>query len=131
MSEPLSTAPIGALVAERVFEPVTREDLRRYAEASGDLNPLHLDPAFAVQAGFEDVIVHGMLGMALLGRLLEENIAKRRLLTFRTRFTNIIRINTEILCRARLQSRTPDTATFRARGFESPRYGRDDGDRHR
>jgi acyl dehydratase len=108
----LELAPIGAIVAERTFGPISREDLRRYAAASGDLNPLHLDPAFAAQAGFDDVIVHGMLGMALLGRLLDENIVKRRLLAFRSRFRNIIKIDEAIVCRARLASRTHDVAAL-------------------
>jgi len=70
----------------RNIRPIQREDLERYAQASGDLNPLHLDPEFARQAGFTDVIVHGMFGMALLGRLIEEDIVKQRLLLFRARF---------------------------------------------
>jgi NAD(P)-dependent dehydrogenase (short-subunit alcohol dehydrogenase family)/acyl dehydratase/putative sterol carrier protein len=32
----------------------------RYAAVSGDRNPIHLDPALARQAGFKDVIVHGL-----------------------------------------------------------------------
>jgi len=77
MSATLNSGALGTMVAERTFGPIAREDLRRYAEASGDLNPLHLDPEFARQAGFDDVIVHGMLGMALLGRLITEPWAHR------------------------------------------------------
>jgi acyl dehydratase len=39
--------------------------LHRYAEASGDHNPIHLDPEFAVQVGLPDTIAHGMLTMGL------------------------------------------------------------------
>ena len=46
--------------------PITREDLKKYADASGDTNPIHLDEAFAKAAGFPSVIVHGMLAMAYL-----------------------------------------------------------------
>ncbi len=42
---------------------VTREDVRAYAEAGGDRNPLHLDDAVATQAGFDGVIAHGMFTM--------------------------------------------------------------------
>jgi acyl dehydratase len=109
---PLDTAPIGAIIAERTFGPIQREDLQRYAQASGDLNPLHLDPEFARQAGFTDVIVHGMFGMALLGRLIEEDIVKQRILLFRARFRKVIEIDQAIVCRARLTSRAQDTAVL-------------------
>ena len=36
-------------------------DLRRYAAASGDDNPIHLDVALARRAGLEAPPVHGML----------------------------------------------------------------------
>ena len=108
MSSPLDISALGATVAERLFGPITREDLRRYAEASGDLNPLHLESQFARQAGFDDVIVHGMLGMALLGRLITENFTRCRLVTFAARFRHIIRVGETILCRARLEARADD-----------------------
>jgi acyl dehydratase len=38
---------------------------RRYAEISGDRNPIHLDRDAAEAAGFPDVIAHGMSVLAL------------------------------------------------------------------
>ena len=104
MSVGLNTVAVGTAVAERTYPPFTREDLRRYAEASGDLNPLHLDPEFARQAGFDDVIVHGMLGMALLGRLVTESFPDYRLELFRARFRQVVSIGEPIRCTARLES---------------------------
>ena len=49
--------------------PVTRADLVRYAGASGDFNPIHWNERFAREVGLPDVIAHGMLTMALAGRL--------------------------------------------------------------
>ncbi|MEA3152243.1 MAG: hypothetical protein QOD56_3182 [Gammaproteobacteria bacterium] len=112
MNIALDTAPIGSIIAQRAFGPIRREDLRRYADASGDLNPLHLDPEFARQAGFDDVIVHGMFGMALLGRLIEENIGKEGLRSFRARFRKVIDIDQIIVCRASLTSRAHNTAVL-------------------
>ena len=48
---------------------VTRADLVRYAGASGDMNPIHWSERFAVGVGLPSVIAHGMLTMALAGRL--------------------------------------------------------------
>jgi acyl dehydratase len=48
---------------------VTRTDLVRYAGASGDLNPIHWNERFARDVGLPNVIAHGMLTMALAGRL--------------------------------------------------------------
>ena len=42
---------------------VTREQLVRYAGASGDFNPIHWNPRFAVEVGLPDVIAHGMFTM--------------------------------------------------------------------
>ncbi len=114
MSATLNSGALGTMVAERTFGPIAREDLRRYAEASGDLNPLHLDPEFARQAGFDDVIVHGMLGMALLGRLITETLGPQglRLLAFRVRFRHVIRTGEAIHCRARLEARIGEAAVL-------------------
>ena len=48
---------------------VRRADLVRYAGASGDFNPIHWSERFAVGVGLPNVIAHGMLTMALAGRL--------------------------------------------------------------
>ena len=44
---------------------ITREDLSRYAEASGDHNPIHLSDAAAQALGLPGVVAHGMLTSAL------------------------------------------------------------------
>ncbi|MEQ4305780.1 MaoC/PaaZ C-terminal domain-containing protein [Plantactinospora sp. B6F1] len=41
---------------------------RRYADASGDRNPIHLDDEFARGAGLPGVIVHGLASLAVAGR---------------------------------------------------------------
>jgi acyl dehydratase len=45
---------------------VRREDVKAYADASGDQNPLHQDDAFAQSVGFPGIIAHGMFSMAHL-----------------------------------------------------------------
>ena len=40
----------------------------RYAGASGDFNPIHIDPEFAKSVGLPSNILHGLYGMALVAR---------------------------------------------------------------
>ena len=40
----------------------------RYAGASGDFNPIHLDPEFAKQVGLPSNILHGLYSMAQVAR---------------------------------------------------------------
>jgi acyl dehydratase len=47
----------------------TREEIARYAAASGDHNPIHLDDEFARSVGLPGVIAHGMLQMGILANL--------------------------------------------------------------
>jgi acyl dehydratase len=64
-SETMLVAPdwptAGSEMPPRCFGPFDREALARYAMASGDDNPLHLDPGVAWAAGLADTPVHGML----------------------------------------------------------------------
>ncbi len=100
----LGSAEPGSVVAEFHSEVITREMLACYAEASGDFNPLHLDPEFARKAGFDDVIVHGMLGMALLGRMLTVRFGAEHLSHFSARFVGVVPVGETLLCRARLEA---------------------------
>ena len=90
----------GDQLAELALPPVTRATLRAYAEASGDRNPIHLDPETARAAGFPDVIAHGMLVMAYLGRCLTFVVDQRDVETFSSRFVAMTRIDDAITCRA-------------------------------
>ena len=49
---------------------VTQEQVIRYAQASKDFNPLHLDPAFAAQGPFGQIVAHGMLAFAFVSEML-------------------------------------------------------------
>jgi acyl dehydratase len=40
----------------------------RYAGASGDFNPIHIDPEFAKQVGLPGSILHGLYSMAQVAR---------------------------------------------------------------
>ena len=42
---------------------VTRQDVKDYADAGGDQNPLHQDDGFARSVGFDGIIAHGMFTM--------------------------------------------------------------------
>jgi acyl dehydratase len=45
---------------------VKREEVKAYADASGDQNPIHQDESFAKMVGLPGVIAHGMFTMAHL-----------------------------------------------------------------
>lgn len=49
---------------------ITQEKIARYAEASGDHNPLHTDPEFAATTQFGGTVAHGMLVLAYLSEML-------------------------------------------------------------
>ena len=59
------------MMQERIFK-IDRELLKRYADASGDQNPIHQDEAFAKSVGLPDVIAHGMLTMGLVGQYVSD-----------------------------------------------------------
>ena len=61
--------PVGAELPTR-SHTVNLETLRDYAEASGDHNPIHTDPAFAATTPFERPIAHGMLLLAYVMEML-------------------------------------------------------------
>ena len=66
-----------------------RTQIVQYAGASGDYNPLHTDEVFAREvAGYPSVFAHGMLTMAMTGKMLTDYVGDGRLTQFGVRFTN-------------------------------------------
>ena len=58
---------VGTVLEERTFY-LDRAMLKAYADASGDQNPIHQNEEFALSVGLPNVIAHGMLTMALVGK---------------------------------------------------------------
>ncbi|CAN2219470.1 MaoC Acyl dehydratase [Candidatus Nanopelagicaceae bacterium] len=62
---------VGTELPEKVFY-LDRALLKQYADASGDQNPIHQNEEFAVSVGLPNVIAHGMLTMALVGKYVSD-----------------------------------------------------------
>ncbi|MCA1831113.1 MAG: MaoC family dehydratase N-terminal domain-containing protein [Actinobacteria bacterium] len=70
---------------------VVREDLVKYAHASGDANPIHQNEDFAKQVGLPDVIAHGMHTMGKIGQYVTDWCGDPAALeSFNTRFTAMV-----------------------------------------
>jgi len=62
---------VGTTLEEKVFF-IDRAMLKAYADASGDQNPIHQNEEFAKAVGLPNVISHGMLTMALVGKYVSD-----------------------------------------------------------
>lgn len=67
---------------------VTRADLVRYADASGDHNPIHQDEEVARSVGLPGVIAHGMYTMALVARAVQAWAPGAEVVQLGCKFTN-------------------------------------------
>ena len=62
--------------SQAVFsKPVTAEDILKFAEVSGDNNPLHSDAAYAARTRFKQPIAHGMFGAGIISAALGTKLA--------------------------------------------------------
>lgn len=67
---------------------VTRQDLVKYAGASGDFNPIHWNESFATGVGLPGVIAHGMFTMGAAVQLVTDWAGDpAAVVDFQTRFT--------------------------------------------
>jgi acyl dehydratase len=78
---------------------VTQAQINAYADASGDHNPIHLDPEFARSVGLPGTIAHGLLEMGILA----ESIASwaggsANLLSLSCRFSKPLLPGDTIIC---------------------------------
>jgi len=51
---------------------VTQDAINQYADASGDHNPLHIDPEFAKDTIFGRTIAHGLMTLAFVSQMMTE-----------------------------------------------------------
>ncbi len=70
-------AVLGVKVGDRAeFEKmVTAEDVARFADVTGDTNPLHRDPEYAAKTRFGQCVAHGMLSAGFISAVLGTKLA--------------------------------------------------------
>jgi acyl dehydratase len=101
-------AATGDVLPPLVKPPITQEQLRRYADASGDHNPIHLDPEAARRVGLDSVIAHGMLSMAFLGQFITQQLSgipDAFLSHLQVRFVNMVRLGDTLTCHGMVKER--------------------------
>ena len=86
---------------EMLKPPITRLQIAKFAGATGDFNPSHVDDDIARDiGGMGGVFAHGMIGMGFLGQLVTDYLWDRPLRMFSTRATLIVRPGDSLTCRA-------------------------------
>ena len=84
----------------------------RYAGASGDFNPIHIDPEFAKAVGLPNTILHGLYMMGLVARANAEAIGggdPRSLKRLSVQFRGMGAPETEIVVTGTVKSVDGDT----------------------
>ncbi|MEV8530867.1 MaoC/PaaZ C-terminal domain-containing protein [Streptomyces sp. NPDC051211] len=92
------TARPGTELPALTVPEITAGTVAQYAHASGDGNPVHLDPAAAREAGLPGTIVHGMFTMALLGRVVTGWAPQSRLRSLKAAFVAPVPVGTAVTC---------------------------------
>jgi acyl dehydratase len=118
----------GMELGEAVFGPIARADIARYAGASGDFNPIHIDEDYARAAGAPTVFAMGMLPAGYLAHALSDWIGgPHNLRRYRVRFTTRVWLGDELVCSGRVTSIEGTTVTVqleaRRRGSGPPGAG--------
>jgi acyl dehydratase len=85
-----STEPVavhaGAELRTVTVGPIDRQDLVRYAGASGDFNPNHTVEPAAQAAGFTTVFAHGMFHAGVMGTFVTDIFGPENVRRFKVQF---------------------------------------------
>ncbi len=108
------TLDFGQVSSGQALPPLTKhvtvEQIRQYADASGDRNPIHLDETFARSAGLPGVIAHGMLTMAFANQMVTDWLGDRSMLKrLQGRFAGMVVPGDDVTCSGTVASK--DDAT--------------------
>ncbi|MEX2160080.1 MAG: MaoC family dehydratase [Dehalococcoidia bacterium] len=89
---------------------VSQDQINRYADASGDHNPIHIDEAFAKASPVGGTVAHGMLTLAFLGEMMAAAFGERWLARgkLRVRFRTVVRPGDVITVSARPERGSDD-----------------------
>jgi acyl dehydratase len=101
--DPDEEAWSAAPVAWSVTETVAPDQSKRYAEASGDRNPIHTDEDVAKMAGLPGIILHGLCTMAFVHNACVRKVANdpARVKRLSVRFARPVLMNDVLTIEAR------------------------------
>ena len=108
MLDDITQFEVGDQLSPLIINNITKKSLKRYARASGDYNPIHLDKDFAQKYGLPNVIVHGMLVMSYLGRMLTNTFPQATIVDFSSQFISMTHINDKLSCAGKIIKKTTD-----------------------
>jgi acyl dehydratase len=93
---------------------VRREEVKAYADASGDQNPLHQDDDFARSVGFPGIIAHGMFSMAHLVKAITDWAGDPGALkTMRVQFRAVVFMDETLVARGEVAAKDGGTGRVR------------------
>src|SRR6266480_3036115 len=89
---------------------VKREEVKAYADASGDQNPLHQDDDFARSVGFPGIIAHGMFSMAHVAKALTDWLGDPGALKrMKVQFRAVVYMDEEMVAKGRIEELDPSS----------------------
>lgn len=96
-------------MAHEITETVTEDRIERFAEVSGDRNPLHMDEAFASGTVFGQRIAHGALSASFISAILGNNLPGPGAIfsELNMRFRRPVFIGSEVTARAEVKEMNP------------------------
>ena len=104
-----------AAQARKLLWTVAPDQSERYAEASGDHNPIHVDDDIARASGLKGRILHGLCTMAFAQRAVVQQFAggdPSRLARLRVAFTRPVYMNDTLTCESSLEPGSPNRVIF-------------------
>ena len=96
---------VGDELEEHALPSITRPQLAKYADASGDHNPIHTEDEAAEEAGLPGVIAHGMLTAATMGLLFSPYLEHGYVKELQTRFSGMVYPGDELTIGGRVSGR--------------------------
>ena len=101
----LDSVSPGMELGEVVFGPLQRSDIVRYAGASGDFNPIHVDEEYARRTGAPTVFAMGMLPAGYLAHAVSDWFGgPQHLRRYKVRFTTRVWPGDELICTGRVDA---------------------------
>ncbi len=83
----------------------SKEQIKEYADASGDQNPIHQDDEIGRSVGLPGLIAHGMLNYGLLSRALTDWLGDpNRLRRLKVRFSAMVQPGDTVTCKGTVAS---------------------------